>query len=99
MQIHTVYFWLKPSLSEAEFSKFRMELEVLISFETIHEAYIGTPAPTEDRPVVDKSFHFSITVLFKSMEDHNAYQVASSHLAFIEKCSDMWEKVQVYDAD
>ncbi|MBF0279715.1 MAG: Dabb family protein [SAR324 cluster bacterium] len=99
MQTHTVFFWLKSGVSEKEISTFQTELKKLIQVEPVNKAYLGQAARTEIRPVVDHSFHYSITLLFNNIEDHNAYQDHPSHHEFIEKCSPIWEKVIVYDSE
>ena len=48
--------------------------------------------------MVDYSFSFGLTVLFKDLASHNAYQDDPIHLAFVETCQKFWDRVQVYDA-
>lgn len=94
--IHQVYFWLKNP--KKDLKSFIKGCEKLIKIDTIQKAYIGQPASTENREVVDHSFHVSLTLHFKTLEDHNSYQIDPAHKAFIEKHSDNWEKVQVFDS-
>ena len=97
--IHTVFFWIKPGTSDSELDRFKNELKTLLQSQYIENAYIGTPAPTEERDVTDHSFAVSITVFFKSMENHNAYQVEPAHHTFLENCASIWQKVQVFDSE
>lgn len=94
--IHQVYFWLKDP--EKDIHDFIKGCEKLITIDTIEKAYIGLPAPTEKREVVDHTFHVALTVHFSTLDDHNSYQVAPIHKEFIEQHQDKWEKVKVYDA-
>jgi hypothetical protein len=36
-------------------------------------------------------------VCFESLAGHDAYQVDAIHHAFLEQCSQLWSRVQVYD--
>ncbi|UCS93072.1 Dabb family protein [Echinicola marina] len=93
--IHQVYFWLKNP--KRDLKSFIKGCEELIKVDSIKKAYIGQPAVTERRDVVDHSFHVSLTVHFDNIEDHNIYQLAAIHKKFIADHEDKWEKVQVYD--
>ena len=98
MLVHTVFFWVKPGLSEAQRAEFRRGVETLGTIQHVDKIYVGTPAAVPDRPVVDKSFAVGLTVLCKDVVAHNAYQVDPIHKEFIAKFSNYWTRVQVYDA-
>ncbi len=98
MLIHSVFFYAKPGLSSDELAAWRRGLESLCSIASVERAYIGTPAPTERRPVIDASYAFALTVLFRDVTAHDAYQTDPIHLKFIEDCRRYWERVQIYDA-
>jgi len=98
MFVHSVYFWLKPDLSEEECAEFRVGLESLEGIRAIEEIYIGTPAET-DRPVIDKSYTFGLNVVLKDMAAHDAYQSDPLHKNFIEDFGSYWAKVVIYDFD
>ena len=74
MLVHIVLFWLKKDLSDADKKAFYVGLESLKGIASTENVYIGTPADTE-RPVIDKSYDYCLTVLLKSMAEHDAYQV------------------------
>ncbi len=95
--MHQVFFWLKPGTSAQERQRFSRELTKLSQIKNIKTAFIGVPESTEKREVVDNSFDFSITFMFDSVKEHDAYQVAPDHKKFIENCQDLWARVQVYD--
>lgn len=92
--IHQVFFWLNDGVDTAAFKK---EASKLGNCPTVDKFYIGEPAPTEDRDVVDSSYQVACTLFFESLEDQNKYQVDPLHLEFIEKNSAKWSQVKVYD--
>lgn len=92
--IHQVFFWLKEGEDVQDFKK---EASVLGKCRTVENFYIGTPAPTEARDVVDNSYQVACTLFFDSLADQAAYQVDPDHLEFIKRNSDRWTSVKVYD--
>jgi len=98
MLVHTVYFWLKPELTVAQRADFRRGVESLGGIKAVEKIYVGTPAATEKRPIIDASYAVALTVLCKDVAAHDAYQVDPIHLAFIEKFKACWTRVQIYDA-
>ena len=99
MLIHSVYFWLKPELTEAQRADFRRGLESLKGVRSIEQLHVGTPATIPPRPVVDASYSFGLTVIFKDLAGHDLYQVDPIHKAFLEQFRTFWTKVQIYDAN
>lgn len=99
MLVHTVVFWLKDNLSSSDREFFFSEVKTLGAISSVKEFHIGTPASTPDRPVVENSYHCSLSVVLKDLAAHDQYQEDPIHLAFIEKCKDLWDKVIIYDAD
>ncbi len=99
MLVHTVFFWLKRELDGDEITHFRMGLETLKGIESAEAVYIGTPADTPERPVIDKSYHFCLTVILKDMAAHDAYQADPRHQDFLASFKESWKKVKIYDAD
>ncbi len=96
--IHTVFFWLKDGLSDEQVTYFETELAKLPAIGTVATGAIGTPAPTEARPVTDNSFSYHLSLTFGSIANHDAYQVHPDHDVFIANCKDLWERVLVYDS-
>lgn len=94
--VHTVYFWLKEGTTEEEKADFERGLAKLVTISYIQTGFFGPPAMTP-RDVVDNSYGYGLTVLFKNKEDHDAYQVAPAHDDFIAAHKHIWERVQVYD--
>ncbi len=99
MLVHSVYFYLKEGVSDGEKADFRQSVAALGNIETVHALYLGSPAATPDRPVIEKGYALALTVLFRTIEDHNVYQEHTNHLKFIQENRNLWKKVVVYDAD
>ncbi len=97
MLIHQVYFWLNDPQSIDDRDQLKKGLESLLTIETIKSGYIGIPASTPPREVVDHSFAFSYQTTFENMNDHEVYQNHIVHLRFVEDCEHLWDRVQVYD--
>lgn len=95
--VHTVYIWLKDAESQTAKDSLYAGLQVLSGISQIREAYIGIPASTR-RPVIDHTYSFSITFVFKDKADQDVYQEHPVHKKFIADCAHLWERVQVYDA-
>jgi hypothetical protein len=98
MLIHTVYFWLKDDVTDDDRAFFRETINLLAELDAV-ACYIGPPAATEARPVIDASYDLGLTVVFDSIAQHDVYQEHPKHLEFIDKCNHLWERVQVYDAE
>lgn len=99
MLVHTVYFWLKPELTEAQRADFRRGVESLSAIISVEKLYVGVPAGVADRPIVDKSFSVALTVICQNVAAHDAYQVDPIHLAFVSTFKTFWSRVQIYDAE
>jgi len=96
--VHHVFFWLKNPGSKEDLRKLLAGLETLRKIETVKTMHIGVPAETEARPVVDASYSASELMFFDSVEDQKVYQDHPIHRKFIDDCSELWERVVVYDA-
>ena len=99
MLTHIVIFWLKDGLTIQEREVFEKELFNLRQIPSIDQVFIGKPASTPKRPVIDDSYDFCLTVILKDLAAHDKYQEDEIHLGFIEACSHMWERVEIYDAE
>ena len=98
MFLHSVYFWLKDSLTEEQVAEFEAQLQILTQIKPCEFAAYGKPVPSE-RPVVDSSYTFKLFGAYATSEDHDAYQVHPKHKHFLETYNTFWDKVVVYDAD
>ncbi|MFA6960849.1 MAG: Dabb family protein [Opitutaceae bacterium] len=100
MLVHTVIFYLRSDLTEAQKLEFRNEgLESLRAISGVKHYFVGVPASIPPRPVVDASYTFSITAIFDDVAGHNEYQVHPLHLGFVSRFKSYWTKVQIYDAE
>ncbi len=95
--VHTVYFYLKEPNSQTAKDSLYEGLQLLASIKEIEEGYIGVPASTR-RPVIDHTYAYSITFVFKSEADQDIYQEHPTHKQFIAQYGHLWETVKVYDA-
>jgi hypothetical protein len=97
MFIHHVYFWMKDANSTESKARLLKGLKTLSTIKLIHAAHIGVPAST-NREVIDRTYQFSLLLIFKTKADQDAYQTDPTHLKFVEECSSLWTKVIVYDS-
>lgn len=99
MLVHAVYFWLKPELTAAQRADFRRGVETLAGIKSVENVFIGAPAKTEKRPVIDDTYSVGLVVLCKDVAAQNAYQVDPIHLKFVEQFKPSWTRVQIYDSE
>ena len=99
MLVHSVFFWLKPELTDAQRAEFLRGLESLKGIAAIRQIYIGQPAATQKRPVIDDSYSYALTTIFDDLAGQDAYQVDPLHLAFVQNCKQFWTRVHIYDAE
>ena len=96
--IHHVFFWLKNPGSEEDLNKLIKGLQTLEKIETVRKIHIGIPAETEARGVVDASYNASELLFFDDLAGQKTYQDHPIHKKFVEDCSQLWQKVIVYDS-
>ena len=96
--VHHVFFWLKNPASKEDLAKLLKGLATLAQIESVRGAHFGVPASTEKRDVVDNSYSASEILFFDDTVGQKTYQDHPIHKQFVEDCSDLWEKVVVYDA-
>ena len=98
MLTHHVFFWLKNPTSKEDQAKLIEGVNSLSKIETIRQLYIGVPASTEKRDVVDTSWQVSELMFFDDTAGQKIYQDHPIHQAFIKNYGHLWAKVIVYDA-
>lgn len=94
---HHVFFWLKRPGSAEDRAALIAGLRELAAIEVIRGLHIGTPAPTEQRDVVDASYDVAELMFFDSAADQKTYQDHPLHQAFIDRHGHLWQRVVVYD--
>ena len=91
--IHTVFFWMKDEVTAEQNTTFAKKgLVELSKVSSIYKSYIGPPAGTPERGVVDNTYSHALIVHFKSAADQDKYQVDPIHLKFIEDCYQEWKQ-------
>ena len=95
--VHHVFFWLKNPGSTEDRDALIAGLRTLAKVEVVRSLQIGVPASTEQRDVVDSSFHVSELMVFDNVADQKTYQDHPVHKDFVAKCGHLWAKVIVYD--
>jgi len=95
--VHHVFFWLKNPDSITDRDQLIEGIKTLKQIETVQELQVGIVADTERRTVIDHSWSVSELMFFNDLEGQALYQDHPLHLAFIQKCGHLWEKVLVYD--
>lgn len=98
MFVHHVFFWLIEGLSEEDIQKFEEGVSSLLKIEHVKTGDVGKPAST-DRPVIERSYSYSLLLIFEDKAAHDAYQPHLEHKAFVEGCSHLWDKVLIYDSE
>lgn len=99
MLVHSVIFYFKPEVTQEQTQDFLKGIYMLKEIPTVRAFYVGTPAETPVREVIDTSYGTMLTVVFDDIAGHDIYGPHSIHNAFIAKYNQLWEKVVVRDAD
>lgn len=99
MLVHSVYFWLKPELTPEKRDAFRGGLESLHGIQTVASLYVGQPAGTAPRPVIERSYDFALVAVLENVAAHDAYQADPLHKAFLQEFSSYWSRVLIFDAE
>ncbi len=97
MFIHSVYFWLKPELTEEQRARFWAGANSLTTIKSVRQGFVGTPAAT-DRPIIDRSYTCALVIICDDEAAHEAYQVDPIHDKFREDCDGFWSKILIYDS-
>ena len=78
--------------------EFEKGLKTLINDPLVIRGVYGKPANTH-RSVVENSYSYGLSLMFKDLADHDLYQTEPIHLAFVEKNASKWTRVMVYDIE
>lgn len=98
MIVHSVYFWLKDDIEPTDREKFWTSVRSLLTIRSVQHGWVGTPAATEDRPIIDKSYTCALVLVFDDLAGHDVYQADPVHDSFRSGCHSYWSKIQIYDA-
>ena len=94
---HSVYFELKDGSPEAAASLISAAEKYLDGHDGCLFFGAGEREAKYQRDVNDQTFQVGLTLIFESVEAHDAYQAHPRHLAFIEEQSSNWARVRVFD--
>lgn len=94
---HTVYFWLKSDITEAQKDDFMKGLHSMKEIESVIDYEVGVAAGTP-REVVDNSYDVALITSFKDAAGHEAYQVHPIHDAFREIAGPVIDSLRIYDS-
>ena len=98
MFVHAVYFWLERDLNTEQIKQFEEGLESLKQIESVKYCFTGKPSAT-DRPIIDRTYDYALTVVFDNKEDHDIYREHKIHDVFRDNFSRFFLKVQIYDSE
>ncbi|GAA1499782.1 hypothetical protein GCM10009827_003440 [Dactylosporangium maewongense] len=98
MFIHSVYFTLRPDLTQAEHDTFLAGARSLLTIGSVLGGHLGRPAGT-DRPVIDRAYSYGLVLTFADEAAHDAYQADPVHDAFRTGCGALWSAVRIFDVD
>ncbi|QDT01983.1 Stress responsive A/B Barrel Domain protein [Rubripirellula lacrimiformis] len=99
MFYHSVHFWLRDGVGEAERQQVIEGVKSLGNSPNMESARVGVPAMT-DRAVVDNSYSIQLIAVFADKAAHDRYQSTDDevHQAFIANFKPYWTKVVIYDS-
>ena len=97
MFVHTVYFYVKATASQAARDQLVNDCRAYLGkIPCVKTLWAGVPAMTP-RDVVDNSYGVGLTVVLEDIAGHDVYQEHPLHLDFIKRNKETWESVKIYD--
>ena len=78
---------------------FEQGLASLFAIDLVAGGRWAVPAKVMERPVIDQSWDYALSMQFATIEEHDAYQVDPDHNVFIGSFKEWWGKVLVMDLD
>jgi hypothetical protein len=98
MVIHHVFFYLRNPKSAEDRDKLIEGVKTLSEIETVRKIYVGVPAATAKREVVEAGYAVTELIFFDDLEGQSIYQEHAIHKKFVEDHAYLWKKVVVYDS-
>lgn len=99
MLVHNVFFALNDNSEAAKARLVAACKQHLTGHPGTVFFAVGTLAAEYDRPVNQRDFDVSLTVVFADRASHDQYQKAPRHYQFIDECKANWKGVRVFDSD
>ena len=93
---HVVLFKTKSGTPEAAATIVRDVNEMLAHLPTVKGLWVGSPAPTATRPIVDANYDVGLLVLFEDQKGLQEYLDHPTHVEFAKK-HDTECQVRVFD--
>lgn len=97
MLTHVVFFDLKDESAASTEELINACYKYLAPHDGIVFFSAGPRVVEKQRDVNDLDFEVALTVIFKDVESHDAYQESEIHKEFIKLYSHNWDKVRVFD--
>ena len=94
--VHVVLFKTKSGTPEATATIVRDVNEMLARLPTVKGLWVGSPAPTNTRPIVDTNYDVGLLVLFEDQKGLQEYLDHPTHVEFAKK-HDTECQVRVFD--
>jgi hypothetical protein len=95
---HNVFFSLKDTSLVAQAHLIEASKKYLTGHPGEMSFAVGALAKELNRSVNDRDFDVALHILFRTQTDHDRYQVAPRHLAFIRENEGNWKIVRVFDS-
>ena len=97
MLVHTVFFWMKKNAPKGAAQQTLKDALKYLKTPTVKQIWAGPPAKTPSRDVINSTYDVGLTVTFKTIADHDAYQEDPQHQVFIDRNKKNWLRVEVFD--
>jgi hypothetical protein len=99
MIVHTVFFWIRKDAPASARKQLIDDCPKYLKSPTVNHLWVGTPADTPERDVVNATFDVGLTVIFDDVAAHNAYQVHPQHNIFIERNKSNFLRIEVFNVN
>ncbi len=95
--VHVVLFKVKAEPRDAVVAELVRDIRaVLAPLPTVKGLWVGAPAPTNTRPVVDANYDVGLMILFEDQQGLQEYLDHPAHAAFARR-HDTGNEVRVFD--
>jgi hypothetical protein len=89
---------MKEDITADDLKKFERSVSTLPGIDVVKFGDVGKPAGT-NRPIIERSYSYSLLLAFADQNAHDIYQTHPVHLKFVEDCSQLWDRVLIYDSE
>ena len=99
MLVHIVFFWVRKEAPASARQQLLDDCPKYLKSPTVKHLWVGTPADTPERDVVNATFDVGLTAIFDDLAGHNAYQEHPQHDKFIERNKPNFLRVEVFNVN